>query len=73
MVSLIDMTLGMILEMALSPIMMKLIKEENLYQFDQHFGENCELKIRFRKKMTTKIIDKINKIENSKTEFLKTI
>jgi len=27
MVSLIDMTLGMILEMALSPIMMKLIKD----------------------------------------------
>ena len=50
--------------------LMKVLKEENIEQFDQNFGLNCSLKISLRNSKVEQINEKLSKIETVKLDFL---
>jgi len=52
---------------------MRILKEENLEQFDQYFTQDCELKFKVRKKNAVNVLGKINQLPGLKTEYLKTV
>lgn len=49
---------------------MKIIKDENLFQFNQKFEMNCSLKISVREKENEKIMELFNKLHDVKIEFI---
>ena len=51
---------------------MKLLKDENLHQFNQAFENNCSLQFSVRKNDVNRIYDAFNKIENLQIRFLRT-
>jgi len=51
---------------------MKIIKDENLRQYDQQFEMDCKLKISIRQKDSERILSSLSKINNLKINYLKT-
>lgn len=51
---------------------MKLLKDENLNNFDHNFEEICKLKFSVRKKLSDDIINKFKKISGLKIEYILT-
>lgn len=51
---------------------MRILKEENIDQMDQKFDLSCSVTISFRKADTEKILNKFERIENLKIEFVET-
>ncbi len=52
---------------------MKILKDENLDQWEQDFQLECKLKFSVRKKDADLIIEKLGKIDGVKSEYLMTI
>lgn len=52
---------------------MKILKDENLEQWDQDFQLECKLKFSVRKKDADAVIEKFEKTESVKSEYLSTI
>ncbi len=51
---------------------MRILKEDNIEQFDQDFAQRCELKLRVRKRDTMQLIKKFDRLKNIKCQYLKT-
>ena len=52
---------------------MKILKEDNIYQLDQRFDLKCMVKFSIRKKFTNDVYDRLDKIKNLKIKYLHTI
>jgi putative IMPACT (imprinted ancient) family translation regulator len=52
---------------------MKLLKDENLHQFEQSFETACGLKFAVRKNNSDRLYEAFRKIEGLKIKFLKTV
>ena len=50
--------------------LMKVLKDQNIEQFNQNFGLNCSLQISVRNSKVEQILEKLSKIETVKPEFL---
>jgi hypothetical protein len=51
---------------------MKVLKEENAGQANQHFDTDCRIKINFRVLSAEKILGRLSRIEGLKFEYLET-
>ncbi len=51
---------------------MKVLKEENAGQKDQHFDTECSIKVSFRVVMAEKILSRLSRIEGLRSEYLGT-
>jgi uncharacterized YigZ family protein len=54
-------------------IVMRILKEEELEQFDQDFGVDCKLKFAVRKKHSERVFEMFRKIHTLKIKYIKTI
>jgi len=54
-------------------IVMKILKDEELYQFDQDFGVDCKLKFSVRKNDSDRLFEMFRKIHTLKIKYIKTI
>lgn len=54
-------------------VVMKILKDEELDQFDQDFGMDCSLKFAVRKNDSNRLFERFNKIHTLKIKFVKTI
>jgi len=52
---------------------MKVLKEENTGQKDQHFDTECKIKVNIRVSLAEKILGRLSRIEGLKFEYLETI
>jgi len=50
--------------------LMKILKDQNIEQFNQSFGLSCSLQISVRNSKVAQILDKLSKIETVKSQFL---
>ncbi|OFY74506.1 MAG: hypothetical protein A2265_08370 [Bacteroidetes bacterium RIFOXYA12_FULL_33_9] len=55
------------------PDVMKIIKDDNIPQLETIFEINCTIKISVRKSLIMGVIDKLEKIETVKCNYLETI
>jgi len=54
-------------------VVMKILKDEELKQFDQDFGMDCKLKFSVRKLESVRVFEKFKSIHTLKIKYLKTI
>lgn len=54
-------------------IVMKILKDENLDQFEQDFGVDCNLKFAVRKNDSDRVFEMFRKIHTLKIKYIKTI
>jgi len=54
-------------------IVMKILKDEELHQFDQDFGIDCQLKFSVRKNDSDRIFEMFQNIHTLKIKYIKTI
>ncbi|MFP4023504.1 MAG: YigZ family protein [Thiohalospira sp.] len=51
---------------------MRIMKEENIEQIDQHFELSCSITLALRKEEADKVLSKFDRVENLKIEFIET-
>ena len=51
---------------------MKLLKDENLHQFNQQFETTCSLQFSVRKNDSSRLYESFRKIENLRIQFMRT-
>lgn len=51
---------------------MRILKEENIEQIDQHFELSCSITLSLRKAEVDKVLSKFDRVENLKIEFVET-